>query len=248
MKPHILIFIFIMVALLGLAACSAVPSLVPTLTLTLPPTLLPTQTETIRPSLTPVPSSTASPQATRTISVTSTLTETITATPRPIFAGFQVDFVNYAYYGMQFAFTIPGIKLNYRLLANGTAFKCNLYDKYPNKLYCTGPAIKPNTEVQLSFLPMTGSETPVFETNYKMGSMITPTIDIKTLQASNPTDCPQHGVNVRCETEYRKNNGSCCVVATCVDACGYYFSVDTCPRGMEMQGICEGTPPIPYPK
>lgn len=246
MKMHILLLIIITAAISVLPACSAVP--MTAATATPPPTRLPTQTETLRPSETTTPSNTPLPTATATLPSTSTPSLTMTATPRPIFAGFQVEFVQYAYYGMQFAFFIPGIKLNYRLLANALPFKCSLYDQYPNKLYCIGPAIAPNTDVQLSFLPQTGSDTPVFEATYKLGSMITPTIDIRTLKASNPTNCPQHGVNISCETEYRKNEGGCCVVATCVDACGYYFSVDTCPVEMEMQGICEGTPPIPYPK
>jgi hypothetical protein len=158
-----------------------------------------------------------------------------------------VDFVEYTAYGMQFAFQIPGIKENYRLVANQVPFTCNYAEKYANKLYCTGPVIRPYTEVSLVFLPLKGSDTPIFETKYQMGSMTTPTIPVETLKASNPTNCPQHGVNVRCETEYRKNEGSCCIVATCVDACGYYFSVDTCPRGMEMQGICPGPVPTLYP-
>lgn len=246
MKLHILIFIFIMAGLWVLPACSAGLTPVMAATELLVPSLTPS--ETLRPRLTPAPSNTLLPSVTPTLTLTSTATVTSSATPRPVFAGFQVDFVEYAYYGMQFAFMIPGIQHNYRLLANGTSFKCTLYEKYPDKLFCTGPAIKPNTEVAFSFLPLAGSDTPVFESKYKLGSMITPTINLETLTASNPTTCPQHGVNVRCETEYRKIASGCCVVATCVDACGYYFSVDTCPKDMEMQGICEGTPPIPYPK
>ncbi len=246
MKLHVPIFILLLAGLWVLPACSAGPT--PPLTATALPVSSLTPSETSRPSMTPVPSNTLLPTVTPTLPLTSTPTVTSSATPRPVFAGFQVDFVEYAYYGMQFAFKIPGIQQNYRLLANGISFKCTLYEKYPDKLYCTGPAIKPLTEIAFSFLPLAGSEVPVFETKYKLGSMITPTINLETLAASNPTTCPQHGVNVRCETEYRKIASGCCVVATCVDACGYYFSVDTCPQDMEMQGICEGVPPIPYPK
>lgn len=241
------LFLLLMLGLMGLAACAAAPTTPPPATPqpSLPPA--PTLTETLPPSATPLPSSTPQPSASATIPLTSTPQATSSSTPRPAFAGFHVDFVEYTYYGMQFAFLIPGIKENYRLIANEIPYTCNFYEKYPNKLYCTGPAIRPYTEVNLAFLALKGSDTPLFEAQYQMGSMITPTIPLETLKASNPTNCPQHGVNVRCETEYRKIATGCCIVATCVDACGYYFSVDTCPRGMDMQGICAGPVPTLYP-
>ena len=43
-------------------------------------------------------------------------------------------------------------------------------------------------------------------------------------------NCPQRGQNVSCETECRiAPDGNPCIVATCTDACGPYFSVHTCP-------------------
>jgi hypothetical protein len=168
-----------------------------------------------------------------------------TGTPRPAFAGFQVEYVEYsAAYGMQFAFSIPGIRQNYGLNVNGKAYTCNYYEKYPDKLFCTGPVIAPKTQVKLSFFSLDGTQPEVFSNSFLIPAQVTPTVDPTLAKGFNPANCPVRGVNVRCETEYRVLGNGCCVVATCVDACGYYYSVDTCPVGMSMQGICQGTPPV----
>lgn len=245
MKKNPIIWISIVAAIVILTACSASPTA--SLTPAPLPTQIPAETETARPSATLTTSATTLATATKTLTPTPTHTATLTATPRPSFAGFQVQFVDYASYGMQFAFIIPGIQNNYQLDVNGQPFNCKLYEKYPDKLFCTGPAIPPKTHVKLTFLPLEGEKTPVFVSNYLIAALITPTVDFQTSKGFNSENCPVRGVNVRCETEYRVNGGGCCVVSTCVDACGYYYSVDTCPRGMTLQGICQGTPPVLLP-
>ena len=46
--------------------------------------------------------------------------------------------------------------------------------------------------------------------------------------------CPQEGQNLSCEFEYRKDESNNCYVgATCYDACGWFYSVDTIPPGVE---------------
>ena len=44
--------------------------------------------------------------------------------------------------------------------------------------------------------------------------------------------CPLRGENLTCETEYRKDSGHCYVGSTCYDACGWFYSVDTIPFGV----------------
>ncbi len=144
---------------------------------------------------------------------------------------------------MQFAFVIPGIRQNYRLDVSGKPFNCSLNEKYPDKLFCTGPTIAPKTQVKLTFLPLDGDLTPVYASSYQVPALVTPTVDPTTAKGFNAQNCPVRGVNLRCETEYRINGDGCCVVSTCSDACGYYYSVDTCPQGMTIAGICQGTPP-----
>jgi len=52
--------------------------------------------------------------------------------------------------------------------------------------------------------------------------------------------CPQEGQNLSCEFEYRKDESNNCYVgATCYDACGWFYSVDTIPPGVnEFSGPC----------
>jgi len=45
--------------------------------------------------------------------------------------------------------------------------------------------------------------------------------------------CPQEGQKLSCEFEYRKDSQGCYVGATCYDACGWFYSVDTIPSGVE---------------
>jgi len=45
--------------------------------------------------------------------------------------------------------------------------------------------------------------------------------------------CPLAGERLSCEFEYRKDNQGCYVGATCYDACGWFYSVDTIPPGVE---------------
>ncbi|MDD2521839.1 MAG: hypothetical protein PHW11_03325 [Anaerolineaceae bacterium] len=48
------------------------------------------------------------------------------------------------------------------------------------------------------------------------------------------TGCADEGKNLTCETEYRKDaSGGCYVGMTCYDACGWYYSVNTIPPGVE---------------
>lgn len=243
MKMRLLIFILITAALVVLTACSAAPT--PPSTLTPLPTQAPTETETSRPSATPDPTKTLQPTATITLTSTRTLTATSTATPRPTFAGFQVEYAEYSNFGLNFAFRIPGIKQSYRLDVNGAPYTCSILEKYPDRLFCIGAVIAPDTKVRLKFLPLDGGSTPVFETTYRITPVLAPTPDVRIQFAAFKEKCPGQAANIKCETEYRVNGKGCCVVATCVDACGNTFSADSCPKFMELKGICQGPPPIP---
>ncbi len=51
--------------------------------------------------------------------------------------------------------------------------------------------------------------------------------------------CPLEGERLSCEFEYRKDSQGCYVGATCYDACGWFYSVDTIPPGVEeFSGPC----------
>ena len=148
---------------------------------------------------------------------------------------------------MLMAFKVPGIKDNYRLKVNGIDYTCNLNAKAVDHIYCYGREFKAGAVVSLSFLPLKDSNDPVFETTYKVAPAMTPTVGYETLVAQGVDKCAVRGVHVTCETEYRRNGNTYCIVSTCADACGYYYSVDTCPEGSIENGIfpMTGTPPMP---
>jgi hypothetical protein len=51
--------------------------------------------------------------------------------------------------------------------------------------------------------------------------------------------CPLEGESLSCEFEYRKDSQGCYVGATCYDACGWFYSVNTIPPGVEeFSGPC----------
>ncbi len=244
------ILIVVMVAVLAfVSACSAAPTQTPT------PTTAPTLTETTRPSETPAPTSSQTSSTAPTLTSTPTVLPTDTATvtpsgtPRPTFAGFTVEYAQPASYGLLIGFIIPGIKENYRLTVNDVVYTCELNTKAPDRLYCYGPQFVQGTTVKLVFMPLTGDNTPVFQTSYKLILIGTPTLNPTALYEAGKA-CKIRGVHVTCETEYRRNGDTYCIVSTCVDLCGYYKSVDTCPPGSENNGIfpMTGTPPMPPPR
>jgi hypothetical protein len=46
-------------------------------------------------------------------------------------------------------------------------------------------------------------------------------------------DCALRGESLSCEFEYRKDGQGCYVGATCYDACGLFYSINTIPPGVE---------------
>ena len=47
------------------------------------------------------------------------------------------------------------------------------------------------------------------------------------------TYCAQEGQKLSCEMEYRKDSNGCYVGMSCYDVCGWYYSIDTIPPGVE---------------
>ena len=246
MKSRFFILIVLVTVMVIFTACTAVTGQ-PTAAV---PTQPPPVTVTPRASETPAPSNTSTPQPTASHTITPSVTPapTKTSTPTPSFAGFSVAYAQYTNYGMLIGFKIPGIKQSYRLKVNDVDYTCKLNEKAVNSLYCYGPQFGENETVKLVFYPLTGNDTPLYEASYKVSLLVPPTIDPRILMTQAPGSCPARGVNVTCETEYRNNGkGGYCIVATCNDACGYYYSMDTCPPGSVNNGIypITGTPPLP---
>lgn len=224
-----------------LPACTAatVPTLKPIAITGGSATPLLTSSASVAPLLisSPVPSSTQAPTPvpTDTPAPISTDTPAPSVTPTPAFIGFSVEFAETTTYGLMLGLTIPGVKDIYRLDVNDAAYTCSLAAKAPDHLYCYGKPFKQGETVSLTFYPPTGDKTPVFQTTYKIVLSGTPTLSPEDLIAAAKA-CKIRGVHVTCETEYRNSGSSYCEVSTCVDLCGYYYSVDTCPTGAEKNG------------
>jgi len=207
----------------------------------------PLPTATPLPSDTPMPSATATvtPSATATATETATLTETptLTDTPSPsptLAAAFdQARPFELAsgVGGWKLSLQVPNLTQAYNVIAAGIQFSCSYLEQYADRLFCYGLARPPlDQTITLAFIdPDTNQVVYQAQTVFLSANLPTPVPEGYT-----DTNCPERGTNVTCESECRiAPDGNPCVVSTCYDACGRYFSVDTCPSGVtEWKGLC----------
>lgn len=220
MNKKLLLSLVLLVVMVTMAACS--PAAAPAATQTV---ALPAPSETTLPTDTVVPTFTST--VTSSPLPTLTFTPTITFTATAGVANFQVYSVGQQANGMAIYFKIPGLKEAYKVVIDSNKdYSCFLDERYPERLFCYGPNIQLDENLPISFYPM-GSNEAVY----------TGTINIPKAIFSTPlpvgaarTWCPQRGEHVTCETENRLNlQGEPCIVSTCFDLCGYYYSINTCP-------------------
>ncbi len=122
---------------------------------------------------------------------------------------------------------VPGVDRGLKLALAGVSYDCTFDAQYPDRLFCQGLARPPYDETMTMVFSDLQSGVVLYE-----GSLIIPTALLvpPTPVGWASNDCPQRGQNVSCETECRVTpDGTPCIVATCTDACGAYFSVHTCP-------------------
>lgn len=223
------LFQIIMLLSFVLSACQ-VATPVPASPTALPPTK-PAATETLKPSNTPAPTATpVPPTATATATLVPSATPTATLTPTPVFAGFRVLYTEYQRFGLMFAFSIPGIKQAYDLRVNKVKYSCSLYPKLPDQMFCMGPEFPHNRKVDLAFYAPNAAANaePIYKIDHLIAPIKTPTPEWYIPKGT--ADCPVRGIGVTCETEDRPVTwpGGPCIVSTCVDICGYWYSIDTC--------------------
>ena len=217
------------------AGCSAaVPS--PTFT-PLPPTSTTIPSATPAPSTTdtPAPSETATPAATATL--TPTLPPSLTPTLIAAFDQAQVTGMSNQVGGIQLVVTVPSLTVAYNLILGGNKYSCSVDAKYPGKLFCWGLAKPPfDTELTIAFLDVQNGSV-VFQTKTVLAKKAFPT---PVPAGYSWSSCPDRGKNVTCETECRIDpNGNPCLVSSCFDACGPYFSVDSCPKNVDHWSVCD---------
>ncbi len=108
-----------------------------------------------------------------------------------------------------------------------------------------------NTPTQTATLTPTETPTETPTPSQTPTETVTPTLELTARLIwprawFSPADvtwrnftCPHEGEKLNCEFEYRKDSQNCYVGATCYDACGWFYSVDTIPPGVEeFSGPC----------
>lgn len=227
-------FWFLFVVLI-LAACAPTPAGLEEPPL--PPTAILTPDEpSLSPSATVQASLTPAPTATETLVPTSTPT----ATPAPLGRYNELAITRVEYRsvgGIALTLKLPGITRDLNLELGGIKFTCKYDPAYPNVLVCTGLSSPPlDTRLPITFIdPVSGRVDYQGAVVLRQGMFPTPT---PVSPAGNW--CPDRGKNKDAEWECRiDDNGNPCVVATVRDACGYWYSVHTCPDNMQLPSpIC----------
>lgn len=204
-----------------LTACSA-----PTATLAPSDTPVPTLTATL--TSTPAPSATV----TWTPEPSATFTATVSPTPTVDFSKIVITSISSQVGGYLVILSAPGLKVPYTILLGGHDYKCTVDPQYADKLFCLGLA-KPALDTALSLtLTDPQSKQVVYQSKLTIPSALFAGIKH---DGYPDTWCADRGKNVTCEVECRIANGNPCIVASCADACGAYYSVHTCPQDMNMK-------------
>ena len=139
--------------------------------------------------------------------------------------------------GWKLSFQVPNLDRAYNVIAAGIQFKCSYDAKYPERLFCFGLSRPPlDQTITLAFLDADTNQV-VYQSKTIFVSANLPT---PVPEGYSYDNCAERGTNVTCESECRiAPDGNPCVVSTCYDACGPYFSVNTCPDGVtEWKGLC----------
>ena len=185
------------------------------------PTLMPpTETVTI-----PTATNTSAPTATETLAPTAT----VTLFPTPDLSGIKVLGAgpNGGFYLVNFY--LPGIDQEYIVQTDsGIPFTCKIYQEYPDRLICNGPMLPWGQKVQFSFIdPVSGQS--VYALDYTLPDRDWGFAESKLYWCADPDLCPERGEKFSCETEIRYDSKHLpCIWSTCVDACGYCTSINTC--------------------
>jgi len=201
----------------------------------------PTPTPTAAPATLPPPAETSTPFAplppTNTDVPTLTSTAAPSATTSPSFADLKVLNFETGSYGARMILTLPGVSVPYSVTIAGIPYSCTQVEGIPDRMGCLGSQVPPPDKlVSLVFLDAVSREV-VYQTTITLPSQVYPVLrPTRTHSNAPPRDpsCPPvDQTTVQCALECRISEGAPCLAATCWDACGYAFSVATCPESME---------------
>jgi len=228
MKPVKSFLILLPIIIFVLSACGAgniqpTPTTVPSPTEILPTIPSPTSTPTLEPTLTPTNEPTSTPEP------------TATATLIP-FVGFTNMFRFYrTWYDNDktvFFFLNAGLDNSIYAKIGEHTLECAVEViglPTPNALKCVSQdRIEQDKKnpIKMTFFADPALKQMVYE--YEFAIARGPEAVYYT-----GNDCPARGTNVWCETEYRQYASTCTTSLTCYDACGYYYSFDNIPAGLD---------------
>jgi hypothetical protein len=223
----------LVIALLVASCAQAATQIItPTPTLVTLPTAS-TRLETlVLPS--PTPSATFTLTPTLTMTATLTLLPSMTSSPTPaaLFDKAQVTSLTTPGNEVKVALHVPGLKTPLNIILDSRKFTCQMDAIAPEVLFCTG-ATRPHVAAQIPLIfvdAQSGAEV-------YSGTTFIINQAVPTATREGYASCPNRGKNVSCEVECRIYAGDPCLVATCFDDCGLYYSLDNCPSGQN-SGIC----------
>ena len=187
-----------------------------------------TLTNTLTPSVTPSITLTA----TNTLTPTASLTPTFTATPFKGFESASFNGVQYDTNAVYLIFNVPNVSQSYSLHVQGQVLQCSPSQSYANTLVCEGTNYSPDYgSLGCDFYTVEGETEKLLYSGYfyyAQPATATPPPPPWVVNWDGSHDCPQRGENVSCETEYRLIGGVPCMIASCFDLCGHYYSIDNC--------------------
>jgi len=224
----------LLVVLTGLLLTACQPQQPSTPTADIQATALSMAETALYPTSSPSPDFTATPSPTITLTLTATptLPPTETPTPAPQFSSLRFIGVTARYDGASIIIEIPNLQKAYNLTLNGVNYVCQLAESAPNRLFCNGLTKPPVDQAVRLILREPETNTVVYETVTSIPSNLVVTPMPRGYYDPN---CPQRGLDVKCEMECRiPPGGEPCVVASCYDSCGLYFSVHTCPENVDV--------------
>lgn len=229
---HFLILFFIL--LIFLPACG--PIVEPTVII-IPTTESPTQHPTG--TNTPIPPTETQLPSTNTPTPTSTATQTMIPTSAALFDQIQILGGYYNEGNSIIYLSFPRVDKNYKFKMDQHEYDCMIDEEYKDRVNCYGRFLD-NQKSKSAFVQIYDptSLQLVFEKNI----YIPMTIPTPTPVGEASTWCPLRGQNVTCETEWRTENDEICVVMSCFDACGYYYSEHTCKLPPNNNAIIQPTP------
>lgn len=174
------------------------------------------------------------------LSPTFTMTSSITPSPTSSAVFSEVTIIGGEYYGENsiIYIDIPGLDKVYGILINDLTYQCSIAEEIPNRLICYGKYLdnQKSKEADIKIMDEDTDELLFEKIVYVPMTIPTP---LPIGEAS--TWCPLRGTNITCETEWRTENGEMCIVKSCFDACGYYYSEHTCNEDPHNNAIVEPT-------